>query len=124
VTSSSGFNGIPAKPPIRTSSSSQIFTNWGHNQRVSPASDDGRQVSGVVSVWTSDLKPADYKEVLTGGLRIHQEVDIPVAATSMRMGIEDQKSSRLGTLELPLPVPPPTDLPRIARHSLPEIEPD
>ena len=78
----------------------------------------------MVSVWTSDLKPADYKEVLTGGLRIHQEVDIPVAATSMRMGIEDQKSSRLGTLELPLPVPPPTDLPRIARHSLPEIEPD
>jgi VWFA-related protein len=94
------------------------------NFMIASYDDDGRQVSGVVIVWTSDLTPAEYKEVLTGGVRIHQEVDIPVAATSLRLGIEDQNSSRLGTLEVPLPLPVPADLPRIAKHSLPEIEPD
>jgi hypothetical protein len=94
------------------------------NFMISSFDDEGRQLSGVAVVWTSDLKPDDYKNVMIGGVRIHQEVDVPVAATSLRLGIEDDATSRLGTLELPLPVPAPTDVPRMAKHSLPEIEPD
>jgi hypothetical protein len=91
---------------------------------ISSFDDEGRQLSGVLVVWTSDLKPDEYKNVMGGGVRIHQEVDIPASATSLRLGIEDQSTQRLGTLELPLPVPVPTDLPKIPKHALPEIEPD
>jgi VWFA-related protein len=86
--------------------------------------EDGRQLSGVSSVWTSDLKPADYKDVISGGVRIHQEVGVPVKAVSLRLGIDDALSNHLGTIELPLPVPAPPDIPRAVKHSLPEIEPD
>jgi VWFA-related protein len=86
--------------------------------------DEGRQLSGFSALWASDLGPADYRDVISGGVHIHQEVDVPVAAVSLRLGIEDQMSNHLGTVELPLPVPAPADVPRTVRHSLPEIEPD
>jgi VWFA-related protein len=86
--------------------------------------DEGRQLSGFSALWASDLGPADYRDVIIGGVHIHQEVDVPVGAVSLRLGIEDQMSNHLGTVELPLPVPAPADVPRTVRHSLPEIEPD
>jgi VWFA-related protein len=86
--------------------------------------DEGRQLSGLSALWASDLGAADYRDVISGGVHIHQEVDMPVAAASLRLGIADQMSNHLGTVELPLPVPAPADVPRTVRHSLPEIEPD
>ena len=85
---------------------------------ISSFDDEGRQLSGVVVVWTSDLKPDEYKDVMTGGVRIHQEVDVPATSTSLRIGVEDDATGRLGTLELPLPVPAPADVPRIAKRAL------
>jgi VWFA-related protein len=85
---------------------------------------DGQQLTGQSSVWAGSLNPAAYKDVLSGGVRIEQQLDVPVQAVSLRLGIADQMSNFLGTLELPLPVPVPTDTPRIGKHSLPEIEPD
>jgi hypothetical protein len=78
----------------------------------------------VSRVWTSDLKPGDYKDVIGGGVRIHQEVDVPVKAVSLRLGVNDANSNHLGTIELPLPVSSPPDIPRVVKHSMPEIEPD
>ena len=86
--------------------------------------DEGRQLSGFSALWASDLRPADYRDVISGGVHIHQEVDVPVGAVSLRLGIADQLSNHLGTVELPLPVPAPADVPHTVRHSLPEIEPD
>ena len=86
--------------------------------------EDGRPLSGVSWAWTSDLKPSDYKDVISGGVRIHQEVDVPVKAVSLRLGINDALSNHLGTIELPLPVPAPPDIPRVVKHALPEVEPD
>jgi VWFA-related protein len=86
--------------------------------------EDGRQLSSLSSVWTGELSAAEYKNVISGGVRIKQELDVPIKAISLRLGIEDQKSNFLGTIELPLPVPLPPDLPRTAKHSLPEIEPE
>ena len=85
---------------------------------------DGRPLSGVSSVGMSDLRPEVYKDVVTGGVRVHQEVDVPVAATSMRIGIQDQLSNYVGTIDLSLPVPAPPDVPRVVKRQLPEIEPD
>ena len=86
--------------------------------------DEGRQLSGFSALWASNLGLADYRDVISGGVHIHQEVDVPVAAASLRLGIADQMSNHLGTVELPLPVPVPADVPRTVRHALPEIEPD
>jgi hypothetical protein len=86
--------------------------------------DEGRQLSGFSALWASNLGAADYRDVTSGGVHIHQEVDVPVSAVSLRLGIADQMSNHLGTVELPLPVPAPADVPRTVRHSLPEIEPD
>jgi VWFA-related protein len=90
---------------------------------VTAFNDDGRLVASMESTTTSDLKPANYKDVMTGGFRLHQELDVPTEAVTLRLGIEDATSSRVGTLEINLPVPVPPEEPKVAR-TLPPIEPD
>jgi VWFA-related protein len=91
---------------------------------VTGFNDDGRLVASLVNTATSDLKPANYKDVLSGGFRLHQELDVPTEAVTLRLGVEDATSSHVGTMEIPLPVPVPPDAPQIAAHTLPPIEPD
>jgi hypothetical protein len=91
---------------------------------VTGFNDDGRLVASLVSTATSDLKPANYKDVLTGGFRLHQELDVPTEAVTLRLGVEDATSSHVGTMEIPLPVPVPPDAPQVTAHVLPPIEPD
>jgi hypothetical protein len=76
------------------------------------------------STTTSDLKPTSYQEVMRGGFRLHQELDVPTEAVSLRLGVEDATSSRVGTMEIKLPVPVPPEEPKIATRALPPIEPD
>jgi VWFA-related protein len=85
---------------------------------------DGKLLTHVAGQSTSDLNPQAYKDVMTGGLRLHQEVDVPVAAGSVRVAVEDLMTSSVGTLEVPLPVKAPPDEPSAWSRSLPEIEPD
>ncbi len=91
---------------------------------ITAFNDDDHLVASLVSTATSDLKPANYKDVMTGGFRLHQELDVPVDAVSLRLGVEDASSSHVGTLEIPLPVPVPPDAPQVATRTLPPIEPD
>lgn len=91
---------------------------------VTAFNDDGRLVASMASMAASDLRPGNYKSVMAGGFRLHQELDVPVEAVALRLGVEDGTSNHLGTLEIPLPVPVPPEQPRAAVRSLPEIEPD
>jgi len=91
---------------------------------VTAFNDDGRLMASVVSTATNELKPANYKDVMTGGYRLHQELDVPAEAVSLRMGVEDVASSRVGTLEISLPVPVPPEELKLANRTLPAIEPD
>jgi hypothetical protein len=84
---------------------------------------EGRMLSGQSDVGASDLEPSLYKNVISGEFRVHQETDVPVEAASLRIGIQDQMSNHLGTVEIALPVPPLPNVPR-RRIRLPEIEPD
>lgn len=86
--------------------------------------DDGKSLSRVASRTTSDLKPSAYKDVMVGGFRIHQEFDVPVNATSLRLGVEDELNRRLGTLEISLPVPQPPEQAGLRAKTLPDIEPN
>jgi len=91
---------------------------------VTSFGNEGRMLTGLTSRATSDLKPDVYNKIITGEVGFQEEVDVPVEAISMRLGIEDQMSNHLGTVDVPLPVPPDPTAPHIARNKLPEIEPD
>jgi hypothetical protein len=91
---------------------------------VTAFNDDGRLVASLASTAASDLKPANYKDVMAGGFRLHQELDVPVEAVALRLGVEDGTSNHIGTLEIPLPVPVPPEKPRAEARALPDIEPD
>jgi VWFA-related protein len=85
---------------------------------------EGQMLTGMSNVGTSDLEPAVYQKVIAGEFSVHQEADVPVEAASLRLGIQDQMTNHIGTVEIPLPVPPAPNSPRGARNTLPEIEPD
>lgn len=85
---------------------------------------EGHLLTASANVGTSDLTPDVYQKVSAGDFGVHQEVDLPVEAASLRLGIQDQMTNHIGTVEIALPVPPAPDAPRHARNPLPEIEPD
>jgi len=61
---------------------------------------------------------------VAGGLRIHQEIDVPVKAASLRMAVQDALTGKMGTIEVPLPITAPPGVEQGLVHSMPEIEPD
>jgi len=85
---------------------------------------EGAMLTGTSYLGVSNLEPSVYKNVIGGDFELHQEADVPVEATSLRLGIQDQMSGRIGTVEIALPVPPLANATRRIKHSLPEIEPD
>ncbi len=91
---------------------------------VASYDNEGRMLSEISHVGVSKLEPAVYKDVLRGELQLHQDVYVPSAAASLRLGIQDQISNRLGTVEFRLPIPPPPVRQNRRKNSLPEIEPD
>lgn len=90
---------------------------------ASAFAEDGSSISRTAVKTSSDLKPSAYEDVLAGGLRMHQEVDVPLSAVTLRLGVMDEIAHHLGTLELPLPVKAPPEE-TANRRKLPPIEPD
>jgi VWFA-related protein len=84
----------------------------------------GTMLTGLSHVGISNLQPSVYKEAISGKLVLHEEANVPTQAAYLRLGIQDQMSGHIGTIEIPLPVPVPPNTPRRARHKLPEIEKD
>lgn len=91
---------------------------------VSSFAADGKLLTRIGGKATSDLKQEDYKDMQTGGFRFHQEVEVPAAAGSLSMGVEDTMNGHTGMLEIPLPVPALPGGQQSWSRSLPEIEPD
>jgi VWFA-related protein len=91
---------------------------------VTSFNSEGQMLTGIAEVGRSNLDLVVYKDVIRGDFHVHQEVDVPVEAASLRLGIQDQINNHLGTIEIPLPVPPLPNTPRHIKDPLPEIEPD
>jgi len=91
---------------------------------ISSFGQEGGMLTGWSSLARSDLPPEIYKKVITGDVGFQEEVDIPLEASSMRLGVQDQMSNHLGTVDIQLPVPPDPNAPRKIKISLPEIEQD
>ncbi|HEV7219547.1 MAG: hypothetical protein ACHP8A_16300 [Terriglobales bacterium] len=58
---------------------------------------------------------------MIGGFRLHQDVAIPVAAASLRMGVQDAISGRIGTIEIALPVKALPGIEQSRTKRMPEI---
>ncbi len=84
----------------------------------------GTMLTGTSYVGISNLEPSVYKDVIGGEFKLHQEADVPTEAAWLRIGIQDQMSGRVGTLEIPLPLPPSPNAARRIKAALPEVEPD
>ena len=106
---------IPQRSGVLHNSLALMFTSYNI---------DGLMLNSMSTVAQSDIQPEVHKKIVTGDVGFQQEVDIPVEATTMRLGVQDQLSNHLGTVDVPLPVPPDPNAPRIAKNRLPEIEPD
>ncbi len=66
---------------------------------------DGRVLNGVVNdaMPEASSEPGENK---SGIFRVHQTLIVPVSAVSIRVGVRDRASDRMGTLEVPLPLKP------------------
>jgi hypothetical protein len=93
------------------------------NFMVTAFDENGKLMASQVSQTVADLKPEVLKDIMAGGLRMHQEIDVPVKGVAMRLGVEDVSNSHIGTLEIPLPVAAPPEGVDVARRSVP-VEPD
>jgi hypothetical protein len=94
------------------------------NFMITSFDEDGTLRNSILSRATSELKPEDYQEMQVGGLRLRQQVDVPVQAASMRLGVQDALTGHMGTVEIPLPVKAPPGVEPSLAHTMPEIEPD
>ena len=94
------------------------------NFMVTAFDSEGKQIASQLSQSVADLKPEVMKDIMAGGVRIHQEIDVPVSGTAMRLGVEDVSNSHVGTMEIRLPVPVPPESQESARRTLPPVEPD
>ncbi len=84
----------------------------------------GTMLTGVSHLAISAVQPSVYKAASSGKLALHEEADVPVQAAWLRLGIQDEMSGHIGTIEIPLPVPALPNQPRRNRVKLPEIEKD
>jgi VWFA-related protein len=68
--------------------------------------DEGRLLNGDVEEATSaDPKPYDRQAKFTY-FRVQQKIDAPLNSVSLRLGVRDLSTDRMGTLEIPLPLAP------------------
>lgn len=86
--------------------------------------EEGALVASQISQVAADLKPETFRDIQLGGVRVHQEIDVPLKSVALRLGVEDVADSHIGTLEIPLPVQAPPDAPAVARRSMPPVERD
>lgn len=68
--------------------------------------DDGRLLNGDVEEATSPSHttsdpPANFKY-----FRVQQKIDVPVNSVSLRLGVREAATDRMGTMEIPLPLAP------------------
>ena len=94
------------------------------NFMITSFDEDGTLRTSMVSRAVSNLKPEGYQEIHSGGLRFRQQLDVPVQAASMRIGVQDGLTGRMGTIEIPLPVKRLPGVEQSLTQRMPEIEPD
>ena len=63
---------------------------------------EGAPINWVVRKPVLDLPPEAYKQMMSSGVRVHLEIDIPQGDYLLRSGIYDLRSGTAGTLGIPV----------------------
>jgi VWFA-related protein len=66
---------------------------------------DSRMLNGIVNETAGDIS-ASSEATKTGVVHVRQQLDVPVHATWIRIGVRDKLTNRMGTLEVQLPLAP------------------
>ena len=66
--------------------------------------EDGKVYNSVRGNLSFDLTPETYQQVLTSGIRFHQEVQVPRGVSFLHIAVHDLRADSIGSLELPLHV--------------------
>jgi VWFA-related protein len=67
---------------------------------------EGKTLNGIVNDGVAEVA-TEQGENKSGLFRVRQSLVVPVGAVSIRVGVRDRMSDRMGTLEVPLPLAPP-----------------
>jgi VWFA-related protein len=73
---------------------------------------ESSMLNGVVNNAVGDAK-SQQESSKTGVFRVRQELDVPVNATWIRIGVRDKLTNRVGTLEFQLPLAPEPPTPAV-----------
>jgi hypothetical protein len=73
---------------------------------------ESRMLNGIVNEATGDTSVASEANK-TGVFRVRQQLDVPVQATWIRIGVRDKLTNRMGTLEVQLPLASETPSPAV-----------
>jgi VWFA-related protein len=68
--------------------------------------DDDRLLNGDVEEATSENPAASDPNAKFTYFRVRQKIEVPVTAVSLRLGVRDKSTDRMGTLEIKLPLAP------------------
>jgi VWFA-related protein len=63
---------------------------------------DGNIVSRLFKTIEMTLQPRLYAAFQHGGVQVHEDIDVPKTGVSLHTGVYDTRSSKTGTLEVPL----------------------
>jgi hypothetical protein len=66
----------------------------------------GKPLNSILNTQRLDLEPKVYADALRTGLPFYQELDIPTGDVTVRIGVYDVASGKMGALEFPLTVKP------------------
>jgi len=72
---------------------------------------DSRMLNGVVNEAAADSVHPDANQ--SGIFRVRQQLDVPINAAWIRIGVRDKLTNRIGTLEVKLPLAPESASPSI-----------
>ena len=65
---------------------------------------DGNKLNGTHAGVRAVIPTRKNQALQDDGYRIHQEIDVPVEAKTLRIAVRDSQTNRIGTLAIPLPL--------------------
>lgn len=63
---------------------------------------DGRDAGHSAQTMDATLPLADYEKIMKDGLPMHQELSLPPGTYTLRLGVMDRPSQKVGTVDVPL----------------------
>jgi VWFA-related protein len=84
--------------------------------------DDGSLLNGDVEEASSTNPTAPDPQAKFAYFRVQQKIDVPANAVSLRVGVRDLSTDRMGTMEISLPLAPEPVLPIDSRTAAPSAK--